>query len=135
MCLGQRCSIFILKIAQDLIRAQWGNVYTQKNAHIQCESEEKHGKYRYSFVQRERHVPFSILILKRSPIPKLGERRPNVCGKVCENSDGVLVVPVIDLKRWSFEKLYLALVGLKFMASWVTSRHLCLVFAETLIII
>lgn len=42
-------------------------------------------------------------------MPKLGERRPKVCGRVTVNSLGVRVVPLIDLNRWSLEKLYLAL--------------------------
>ena len=55
--------------------------------------------------------------MKRSPTPKLGDLRPKVYGSVCVNSLGVVVVPEIDLKRWSFEKVYLAFEGEKLTAS------------------
>jgi len=74
-------------------------------------------------------------ILKRSPTPKLGDRRPKVWGILWLNSLAVLVVPEIDLKRWSREKEYLAFDGEKFTISWVTNKHLCLLLFEVLMLI
>ena len=71
--------------------------------------------------------------LKRSPTPKLGDRRPNVCGKFTVNSLGVRYVPEIDLNRESFEKEYLAFDGEKFTASCVTSRHLWFLLLELMV--
>ena len=78
---------------------------------------------------------YLIFFLKRSPTPKLGDLRPKVAGNVCVNSLGVGVVPEIDLNRWSRENENFCFVGEKFIASWVTSRHLCLPDVERLIVV
>lgn len=64
--------------------------------------------------------------LKRSPTPKLGDRCPNVAGRVWVNSLGSFLDPAIDLNLWSRENEYFYCVLEKFMASCVTIRHLCL---------
>ena len=76
MCLRQCSSIFILKIAQNLVCTKRWNVYTKIDQKL----------FLLLFIIRFYlpiyNLPFSILILNRSPIPKLGDRRPKVCGIV-----------------------------------------------------
>ena len=68
------------------------------------------------------HACFSLW--NRSPMPKLGDLRPNVVGRWWLNS--TLVAPEIDLNRDPLEKEYFCFDGEKLTLSWVSDRHLCL---------
>lgn len=71
--------------------------------------------------------------LKRSPTPKLGDRRPKVDFMVCVNSLFSYLCPEIELNRLSLAKECDIFEGEKLMDSCVNNRHLCLLLFDTLI--